>query len=125
MSDQPLQVQSEEVDTNPIQSSQILIAEATISPGKKSIIELSSTSQDSESCEAYFTRNMEALGAGDPITAETDDESSDLGKASVRVPVVVTPGPNNIEVPKSIREDAPAVTYLERPMPSFLSSSLL
>ena len=77
--------------TNPPQAVKPPETEFTELPvDKRSIVELSTTS-DSESCGAYFTRKMESLGAGDPFTFDSNKEQS---KISLSDPVIVMPGQN-------------------------------
>ena len=110
MSGQTLQDNAEEMETNPppaVESPETEVTELPID--KRSIVELSSTS-DSESCgQDGITRKMESLGVGDPFTIDSTNESCEQNKTSVSDPVIVMPGLNVL-----IPEDS---TYLERSEP--------
>ena len=85
MSGQTLQDNPEEMETEPPPTEQLPTTEVPQLPvDNRSVIELSSTS---ESCGAYFTREMETLGAGDSFTCGQ-------GKTSVSDPISVTHGLN-------------------------------
>ena len=113
MSGQRLHDSNVKLDINPRQTPQASEAEIPERPRDlRAIIELSSTS-DTESCGAYFTRKIESLGTEDPITLDDDDELTEQGKASVSDPVHVTPGLNFPEDPVETTGYVPKVTYLE------------
>ena len=62
---------------------------------RKSIIELSSTT-DSESCEAYFTRKIESLSNLEEEVTTAAATTSNLAKASESETTAVTPGLNQL-----------------------------
>ena len=96
---QPQQEQAEEMDTSPAPAAPV--AEREIAPrvhhsGWK--LELSSTSDDAESCGAYFTRKMETLGTERTILP-TSVNPVDEEKISKSEPMVFTPEGNYADLP--------------------------
>ena len=84
---------------------------------RKSIIELSSTT-DSESCEAYFTRKIESLSNLEEEVTTAAATTSNLAKASESETTAVTPGPNQLLQEPEIVDAIPQVTFLDDPEPS-------
>ena len=120
---QPLQEQTEQMGINPALTTQVPelgAAPEVRNPG--SVIEITSTNDDTESCGAYFTREMEALRTehfGQPASVNPADEE----KASECEPMVVTPCLNYADLPDDTSEELPEVTFFTNPNSSLLSAS--
>ena len=114
MSGQPTQDNVEAMETDQPQLEQPQELEVIeLRTDLKSIIELSSTT-DSESCEAYFTRKIECLtNSEEDVTAATVT-TSNLVRASESEPVAVTPGLNEMMPDTSHPVDVPDVVFLDK-----------
>ena len=114
MSGQPTQDNVEAMETDQPQLEQPQEPEVIeLRTELRSIIELSSTT-DSESCEAYFTRKIECLtNSEEDVTAATTT-TSNLVRASESEPVAVTPGFNEMMPDTSRPVDVPEVVFLDK-----------
>ena len=125
MSGQPVQNLSDQIDGPHNQPNQNPEPEADReAPRAISIIELSSTSDDTESCVAYCTQKLESFSNTGPDQTE-DSNAFEMVRTSVSEPVVVTPSLNYAGVPKDVDEDTPRATLLDTPMNTFLPSDLV
>ena len=79
----------------------------------RSIVELSSTT-DSESCEAYFTRKIECLTNPEEDVAAATNTTSNVVRASESEPVAVTPGLNEMMPDANRLVDVPDVVFLDK-----------
>ena len=83
MSGQPNPKPTEVIESESQQIEQIPEPEVAERPvDTRSVVELSSTN-DTESCEAYFTRKMESIGAEEQIPAVIEGQIPEQDKASV------------------------------------------
>ena len=114
MSGQPAQDNVEAMATDQPQLEQPQEPEVIeLRTDRRSIIELSSTT-DSESSEAYFTRKIECLtNSEEDVTAVTTTTFS-LVRASESEPVAVTPGLNEMMPDPSRPVDVPDVVFLDK-----------
>ena len=114
MSGQPAQDNIEAMETDQAQLEQPQEPEVIeLRTDLRSVIELSSTT-DSESCEAYFTRKIECLtNSEEDVTAATN-ATSNVARASESEPVAVTPGLNEMIPDASRPVDAPDVVFLDK-----------
>ena len=116
MDGQPLQEQSEEMDTSAAPATHVAELETAPNvPNSGSIVGFSPTSDDTQCCRAYFTRKMEALGtehSGLPNSVNPVDEE----KLSESEPKLVTPGVNYADLLDNASEEISEVTFSQGPI---------
>ena len=114
MSGQPAQDNIEAMETDQPQLEQPQEPEVIeLRTDLRSVIELSSTT-DSESCEAYFTRKIECLTNSEENVTAATYATSNVVRASDSKPVAVTPGLNEMIPDASRPVDVPDVIFLDK-----------
>ena len=114
MNGQPAQDNVEAMETDQPQLEQPQEPEGIeLRTDRRSIIELSSTT-DSESCEAYFTRKIECLTISEEDVTAATATTSNLVRASESEPVAVTPGLNEMMPDTDRPVDVPDVVFLDK-----------
>ena len=115
MSGQPTQGIIEEMETDQESVEQIPEPEVSVLPvDKTSFVELSSTT-DTKSCEAYFTRKVESLSAIEATTMSPNGLLLGTDKVSVCEAVAITPGLNELVPESHVSDDVTKVVFLDKP----------